>query len=225
MIACQLERARGLYYYRRMNHRSTPRVPLALRLALLTLASALLAGCLSTETTITLDRDGGGTLELSYEIDRVAWETGVFDKSDLARAIPVTEHEFAAAAQQIAGLRLRSHRTESDEQTVLISARLDFDSPDSLARFLGAESVELTMDGRSGRWRQIIAPGGGSTDEGARELAASFEGYALRFVLDPPEPVRSTNGTVVRAADAAEFSVSLSEIMTATEPLVWEVAW
>ncbi len=184
---------------------------------------ALLSGCLSTDTAITLKDNGSGSIELVYTIDRAAWETGVFDDSDLARPIPVTRHEFDDAALLIEGLTLRSHRTTETDESVVVAARLDFASVDDLRRFLGVDSLEVDVD--AGLWRQTIAPGDGTDSPQSQSLAGSLDGYELRFRLDPPRPVTSTNGEVVDGGGEATFTASFARILTAQDALVWEVRW
>lgn len=184
---------------------------------------ALFSGCLSTDTAITLKENGSGSIELAYTIDRAAWETGVFDDSDLARPIPVTRHEFDQAVLLIEGLTLRSHRTSETDESVVVTARLDFASVDDLRRFLGVDSLEVDMD--AGLWRQTVAPGEGADSPQAQALAESLAGYELRFRLDPPRSVVSTSGDVVDNGAGATFVAPFESIVEARSALVWEVRW
>ena len=204
-----------MYYYRGM-HFGRLRV-----IAVAAIMTALLSGCLSTDTTITLDENGSGSIDLVYTIDRAAWETGVFDDSDLARPVPVTRHEFDEAVVQIPGLTLRSHRTSETDESVVVSAQLSFTSLDSLRRFLGADSLEVDLE--DGLWRQTLTRGDGSDSPQARALAESLAGYQLRFSLAPPQPVTSTSGEVTDGR--ATFSLPFAEIVTARDAIVWEVRW
>lgn len=190
---------------------------------LVALAATLLSGCLSTDTAIELEADGSGSIELVYTIDRDAWETGVFDDSDLARPVPVTRHEFEEAELLVEGLTLRSHRTSEVDESVVVTARLDFASIDALRRFLGTDSLEVDLD--TGLWRQTIARGEGSDTPEARSLAESLAGYELRFRLDPPRAVTTTNGEVAANAQGATFTVPFGQIVTARNEIAWEVRW
>jgi len=194
------------------------------RLALLIpIALVALSGCLSVETSVELDEDGSGTIGLVYTIDLAAWETGVFDDSDVSRPVPVTRNEFEAAAIQIEGLRLRSHRQERDEQTVTVRALLAFDSVDDLRRLLGAST--LHVDPESGTWRQVIAPGDGADGPEALALAESLAGYTLDFSLTAPEPVTHSNGETDGDPRTSRFTLSLADVVVAQEEIVWEVRW
>ncbi len=182
-----------------------------------------LSSCLSTETTVTLRENGSGTVDFVYRIDREAWETGVFDDSDAARPIPVGRRDFDRAVLQIDGLRLRSHRISRGDDLVTVSARIDFAHLDALRALLGAVSLEVRLSEEDGLWRQVVAEGRGAPQ--AQELARSLEGYELRFELRPPRPVVSAGGQTVAGARAASFTVPLSEVAAATEPIIWEVRW
>ncbi|MFW5683935.1 MAG: hypothetical protein ACOC1I_03710 [Spirochaetota bacterium] len=199
-----------------------------LRAALLLALAPLLSGCLSSTTSITLERSGAGSLGIDYEIDHAAWETGVFDESDVARPIPVTEREFRRAAEMIDGLDLERHRVElpdrSDaEPVVRVRTRLRFDSTDALRRFLGVDSVTVEQDGGHGQFRMVVARGDGAAS--AQELARSLERYSLRFELDPPAAIVEDTGRTLEGGDRSQFDVSLADIVLAEAPIVWEVRW
>lgn len=195
------------------------------RFTLLLLFSPLLVSCLTTETEVTLRRDGSGRIDLSYEIDRGAWETGVFDDSDVARPIPVTRYEFEEAAIQIDGLELRSHRVSGSDETVTVNATVAFDSIEALRRFLGPGSLEVELSDDGGVWRQVVAEGRGAQEGGAAALAESLEEYSMSFRIDPPGQITATNGVLVGDGDAATFSVPLSDVVRATSEIVWEARW
>lgn len=208
-----------MYYYRRM--RSLPR---PVGLALLLAAVALLSGCISTETNVTLEADGSGTIDLTYLIDRDAWDTGVFDDSDAARPVPVVRAEFEQTAQMTEGLELRSHRISRGEDRVTVEARLRFDSPAALASLLGTETLEIELRDDGGSWRYLVAPGGGSTGEQAGLLADELSAYTLSFSLRAPARVEATTGET-EGERTATFTATLGEIASAREPIVWEVRW
>lgn len=201
------------------------------------LATVLLSGCLSSETTVALRDDGSGTIDLRYEIDRAAWETGVFDESDAARPIPVTRDDFHEAELLIPGIRLRSHRTGEEGDRIVVEARVLFDSIEALERFFGRGSIVIEMNGASGSWRQVLAQGvsrngpeaagSGATggDASLDALADSLDAYTLRLVLDPPSRVASTNGELLDDGDRAGFERSLGDLVRAREEIVWEVRW
>ena len=182
----------------------------------------LLTGCLSTEVSVSLRENGSGTVNLGYRIDRAAWDVGVFDDSDVARAIPVTRREFEDAVLQIEGLRLRSHRIDRGQDLVTVDVRLDFDTPEALRRLLGAEALEINP-GASGSWRQVVAEDAGVAGPGA--LAPELEPYTIRLILTPPRPVSATNGEMLRDGRAAAYTITLADIARATEAVVWEVRW
>ena len=222
MAVLTLGAALPLYYYRLMRFACPSRRAVLCPAGLLFIIP-FLAGCLSTETSVSLRTNGSGTIDLVYRIDRQAWETGVFDESNVARPIPVTHYEFEDAALRIDGLRLRSHRISLDEDLVTVSVRLDFDDPRTLQRFLGADSLDVRLDADGGHWRQTVAEDRGVAGAGA--LAQSLSVYTMQFTLDPPRPIVSTNGELLRGTDAASYSLSLADVVTATEPVVWEVSW
>lgn len=139
-------------------------------LPVLLVVFALLTGCLRSETTVELREDGSGRISVRYEIDTVAYDTGAFGSEAAGRIVPVTERDFTRAALQLDGLSLRRYRSSRDDDTVVVTAVLDFDSVSTLERFLGVGSVEVELSDSGGRWSQIIAPGR-TANEGDEALA------------------------------------------------------
>lgn len=206
-------------YYRRMDRRC-----FALRALLPAIVTALIAGCLDTSTAVTLRDDGSGSIELAYRIDAAAWDTGVFDDSDVARPVPVTKREFAQAALRIEGLRLDSHRTTREDDRVHVVARLRFDSVDALARLLGPGSLTVEQNEDGGHWRQVVAEGEGATGDSVERLAEELSSYTLTFTLETPSDIASTNGEKT-GSSTARFTVDLGTVARASEPIVWDVRW
>ena len=208
-----------MYYYRRMQT-----LPRSARCALLLAAVLALSGCLSTQTDVALDADGSGSLDLSYVVDRHAWDTGVFDDSDGARPVPITRGEFEQTAGLIEGLELRSYRISRDDERVTVDARLRFDSPTALESLLGADALEIEVGENGGSWRYLVASGDESVGEQARLLADELAAYTLSFSLRTPAPVVATTGDT-DGERTASFSATLGEVATAVQPIVWEVRW
>ncbi len=204
-----------MYYYRDMA-----------RLTLLCLCVTLtLSGCLDSETSIELERDGSGTITLSYTIDSIAWDTGAVGGEQAGRIVPVTRRDFERTAAQIEGLRLRRYRSQESEQRVEISAVLQFANTDALERFLGPDSVEVQLNESGGRWSQIIAVAREQDDDDLA-LARSLEPYSLVLRLDPPSAVRQVSrGEITPDGRIAGLELGLEEIVLATQAIVWTVEW
>jgi hypothetical protein len=206
--------SRKLYYYPHMR-----------RFSIVTLLGLLLlAGCISTETDISISSDGSGTIEIVYQVDRMTYETGVFDDGGPG-PIPLRRVDFQNAAAAVDGLRLRRYRSRTEDEIVTVTARLSFDTADALVSFIGEEYLEITSRGDRTTWRQVIIPEGLVPGEGAAALAADLEPYTISYRIDPDAPIISVSGgTLSGGDDAVEVEVTLGQMITG-DPLVLEVVW
>jgi hypothetical protein len=188
----------------------------------------LLTGCLSVDTTIALNRDGSGRLDIVYEIDSDLYDLGVFDDTDNALPIPISRDQFRETADRIPGLRLRRYGIHEEVGTVTVTARLQFDSVEALNAWYGGETsaITVTESGGESTWSQLLYPGGGSQDTIGTALGESLDGYRLTYRLEPPSDVISAGiGQVIDGGRSAIVEVSLSEIVAARTPMHWKVSW
>ena len=194
---------------------------------LVIVSGVILAGCLNVETTIDLNRDGSGRMDISYEIDADLYHLGVFDDSDVALPIPVSREDFKDTADRNPGLRLRRYRVREGDDTITVSARLRFDSVAALNEWYGSgDAVTMTQTADSTVWTQLISPGGGAAGRGSEALAESLGGYSLRFLLGTPAPITAvTGGQISDDGRTASFTISLGDIAMMEGPQYWEVRW
>ncbi len=201
------------------------------RMVIVAAFAIALSGCLSVETEISLSDDGSGRMDMVYTIDREFYELGVFDNSDMALPIPVSEAEFREAVRLHEGLRLRRYRSREEENSIVIEVRLEFESVEALSAWYGGSEEggeAITLEAAGGRtvWHQLLYPGDGADGEIAEALGESLEGYALSYTLRPPrEVVSATPGVVSSGRKEATISIGLDEIVRAVEPVFWDVRW
>jgi hypothetical protein len=198
---------------------------------LVLVALVALAGCIDVDSHVELRRDGSGRLDVIYEIDEEFYELGVFDESDAALPVPLSEADFRETVEQIDGLRLRRYRSRSEDGVITVTVRLDFESIAALDSWYSGgissgSAVEVSTQGGESTWRQLLYPGDGVDGELGEALAASLDGYTVRYALTPPDRVASsTPGAIVNGGRTAEVVVPLSEMVGASEALYWEVSW
>ena len=207
-------------------------MPRMKRSAVVLVVVLVLSGCLDVATEVELNDDGSGRIDLVYTVDQNLYELGVFDSSDVALPVPISEAEFRETARLVDGLDLRRYRMNAEERVVTVEVRMDFASVEVLSDWFGpgedetSPAVSVTSAGGQTTWRQLLIPGGGSDHDLAAALGTSLDGYSLVFRISPPRDiVSSTPGTVSDGRRRAEVRVFLSEVATATEPVYWEVRW
>lgn len=190
-------------------------------------ATALLLGCLSVETVLHIDADGSGTIELTYRIDREAYNLGVFDQDSSIRPLPVTRADFTRAATHTDGIALDRYGIEDDQELgqVIVRARIAFDSIRALNEFYapGATPFSLAAGGGRTHFTQLLIPGGGAPDS---SLADDLERYTLTFSINAPATIVTASfGDVAENGHSVTAHVTLAEIASRQTPLIWEVEW
>lgn len=195
------------------------------RLAALIFALILLSGCLTLESTIRLEDDGSGELDLTYSISEELFDYGVFDPEASRRTLPVSRSDFELAALAADGVRLVDHKIDRREGIVTVSARLTFSDSKGLASLLNVDSEDLLSSGAQTLLRQPLFPG----FEGAVDTAMVEEFWSeVRFVhrVRAPRTIEAVNlGEIVDGGREAVVDVRLIELVEVGEPVVWEVAW
>lgn len=162
---------------------------------------------------------------MSYVVDAVAFETGAFGSEEAGRIIPITERDFERAAAQLEGLSLRRYRSNETDDEIDVTAVLDFDTVETLERFLGSESLDIQLTESGGSWTQLIAPER-VADSADEALAASLEQYGIVFVVEPPgQIVTVSGGQAASDRRSARVEVGLDEIVLADQAIVWSVEW
>ena len=170
---------------------------------------------------IDLESDGSGELTMEFEFSEELYEVGVFDESDVARPIPVTRDEFEEAAL-VSGARLRRYRFSNNDGTIRVSARLSFPNLQSLQLLLGADRVSLESHEDAGEFSYRLADGVAEPSPG---LAAALDQYSIDLELRAPQEIASVSHGDISDSRTVAYSVTLEELATMREPLVWQVRW
>ncbi|TVQ24961.1 MAG: hypothetical protein EA382_07735 [Spirochaetaceae bacterium] len=185
-----------------------------------------LSGCIDVDAHVSLRDNGSGDIDLVYRIEAAAYETAVFGTGSGGRSVPVTRADFDDAAQLLPGLTVRSHRTSTEDGSVVVRVRLSFSDQQTLIGLLGPESVSIEQTGRSGTWRQIVAPANPVDPTAIATLLDALEPYHIRLRLSVGHAIESSApGTVASDRRSAEYSVSLADIAATPTDLVWTVVW
>jgi len=96
--------------------------------------------------------------------------------------LPVGKTDFERTIKRLPGLKLLSFSSKEDGNDALITAKLAFDSMETLLGFLGTGGAFSSENGQN-RLRLSLPGGGGETD-GA--FSKNFEAYTVKIGLAPP---------------------------------------
>jgi hypothetical protein len=190
------------------------------RLFVPALAVLCLCSCIGVESQILLNRDGSGTLLLSYRVSQ-------FFREDPGLPLPVSGEEFQRVVQAAPGLRLAALSQRQDEQDLYIAARIAFDRVESL-NVLG-NRLELSNTPEGSIFRQRLYPGqpaGGIPAESLGMIETFFSGYVLSFELSSPAPIRSyASGQLSEDGRSLRYQTTIAELLKQKDEVTLEVIW
>ncbi len=195
------------------------------RFAFVFLAVLSLSGCLTLESTVSLNDDGSGRLSLVYTVSEELYDYGVFDEESTRRVLPLSRRDFELSVLATDGVRLVSYDTGRRDGVVTIEAELDFSTADGLSGLLNLPSGSLVSDSGGTVFRQPLYSG----FEGAVDTEMVEEFWnEVRFVhrIAAPSRIRSVNmGEVSDNGRTAVVDIRLVELIRVGGLVVWEVAW
>lgn len=189
----------------------------------------LLASCVGIDAGVEIRSDGSGTLSLEYRISRMVESMGKLDGNEAWLPLPVGRADFERTVARVPGLTLTSFSSKETEIDLVISASLAFINPTALVTFLDATGRSTSFEGEdaSRKLTLRLAEGGGPLDPDLERLvSAVFKGYAVTLrIKTPTVPSSSSPGSVTEASRTASYQSPVADILSAKEPIQWEIAW
>lgn len=202
------------------------------KLIILLIAVIFLSSCLSVGTKITLNEEGGGTIELDYTVSPLIMNLGSLGEDDNFSPLPVSEEDFIMTAATIPGMTVENVESREDEEGVHISAVLNFESTSALSGFFAlpeeSPGIIITVGDNTTTFRYVVfqKPETAISEESMEMINAFFGDDLLTFEITPPAPIIDVNmGEIGGNGRTALFSVSISELFMREEEVVWEVRW
>jgi hypothetical protein len=186
------------------------------------LCAAALSSCIGIQSQIRLERDGSGTLQLSYRICQFLREDG-----DLP--LPVSREDFQRAVAQAPGLRLEALSQREDERDLIIEARLAFDRVESLNALGPRLGLSYTEQGGNRVFRQRLyagQPPGGLPEQSLKMAETFFQGYEVSLELSSPVPIRSYSlGQLSEDRRTLRYQTTIPELLRHKDELTLEIIW
>ena len=195
-------------------------------------AVVFLSSCISLGTKITLNDEGGGTIELDYTVSPMVMNLGSMGEDDQFSPLPVSEEDFLVTAATVPGIIVDDVSSREDEKGVHISAVVNFESTNALSQFFSlpdeSPGIIITADEETTILRYVVFenPEEPIPEESMEMINAFFSGDILSFEITPPTRVLEVNiGEISGNGRTASFSVSIPELFSGEEDVVWEVRW
>ena len=192
------------------------------RLLLPALCVAALSSCIGIQSQISFDRDGSGTVQLSYRICQ-------FLRDDPDLPLPASREDFRRAVAGAPGLRLEALSQREDEQDVTIEARLAFDRVEALNALGGQLGLSYAAQGDSRVFRQRLyagQPPGGLPEESLKMVETFFQGYEISLELSSPVPISSCSlGQLSEDRRTLRYRTTIPELLKHRDELTLEITW
>jgi hypothetical protein len=196
---------------------------------------------MGVSSTITLGRDGSGTLELIYRIPRSLESLGKLDGNEGWPTVPVGKADFERTLDRLPGIRMRSFSSKNEGKDLLNRIDLEFDRIESLARFLDATGQRVSLEQEPGARRLALTLSEGISDpdpELLSLLSSLSAGYEMEFRFSAPEeaslalysgegkPLDSfPGGNLTARGKTVSFTVPTAELLSARDGLRLEISW
>lgn len=201
------------------------------KIVILCIASVLSMSCVGIDSKMTIKDDGSGTLLLSYRVSQLVADLGTTSSEKGIVPLPLAKADFERSLQSTQGkVRLTKFERTENEKDISINVELSFDSLDAIAQvdaFHDAE-LKLSTDGTRHTFSQLIAraPAQPVTEDSLRMIDAFFDGYALTFVIEAPQPIQEfTLGSLSGDKKVLTYTTSIKDVVRTKSDLVLSAGW
>jgi len=200
----------------------------------------LLSSCLGASADITINQNGSGSITLEYQISQSLDALGRLDGNERWNTIPVGRADMERTLDRLPGMRLTSFSSREAGRNIVISARMEFDSIDTLLAFMDAsgERSSFSGDEYSRSLTFTLSEGQASSNPALNTLIQNiFEPYSIRISVNLPREGllvitdRQGNNTDVPGSEITSsgrrvhFSFPLARVLTAQEGINAEIHW
>lgn len=200
-------------------------------IAIIGLVLITITSCIGTDSAITINNDGSGTIRLSYTISKLIAHLGKLEETDTTVPLPVNREDFERTVERIPGIGFDNYKETEDEENIFITTDLSFSSIQSLNEFLkgsGEDVVSLVQDGADSVLILTVFPGReeGLPESSVEVLTDIFKDYSLNFTINVPDSIQVLNrGTQSNDGKTASLQIPISSLLSGNEPVVWEMTW
>ncbi|MDC7239508.1 MAG: hypothetical protein PQJ50_04010 [Spirochaetales bacterium] len=195
-----------------------------LRLCILLIFTVAFSSCLSLNSSVNHQRSGAGSLNLDYRLNKkaVGIQKDSVTGSNLI-PLPLNETDFQQISSAVPGITLRSFSETEDSDYVYITAALDYQSLDDLARLLGI-SIDYEYEGTRGTMTLRIYESDSPVDSNTMAVLDSvFADDSLEFEFTLPAAVDSSNYGTINGRTVS-YKVNLPDIYR-QDDFIWTMEW
>ncbi|GHV85901.1 hypothetical protein AGMMS50230_15090 [Spirochaetia bacterium] len=195
----------------------------------------LIVSCIGVSSSIELNGDGSGKLQLEYRLAGELEDLGKLDGNEKWLPVPVGRADMERTVSRTAGLKLLSYTVREEGKDRIYRSELSFTSPEALTAFFGAGEFRPDIPGRK---LSITFAGSQPADkEWSLVVKDSLQGYSFSLSLKVPGTAAYTwfdkagnktavfPGTCSTSGQKLEYTVSMADLVLMETPLSMEVRW
>jgi len=191
----------------------------------------LFTSCIGIEGEINVNADGSGSLSMSYRISKLIAHLGQLEENGQFTPLPVNQEDFARTIESSRGIELTGFQESENEQDVLITADLSFESINSLNSFFmyGENNAVMLEERDSGTVFTYYLYSGRETVPEQRQLdilSTIFKDYSINLKINAPAEIKSVNrGDISGDGRVASLTLSMPDIISSENEIFWQVIW
>ena len=168
---------------------------------------------------------------MSYKVSKLLAHLGELEENDQFIPLPVNEEDFERTIERSRGLELKDFQLSENEQDVLITSDLTFESIEDLNSFFSSgENNAVVLEERNGE--NIFTYYLYSASEAVPEerhmeiLSTIFEDYTINLKINAPEEIQAVNmGDISGDPRSASLTAAVPDIISSENEVLWQVIW
>ena len=152
--------------------------------AILIPLALIMTSCLGVKADIVFNSDNSGTITVEYRISSSLESLGKQDGNAIYPPLPVGRTDMERTVARLPGMKLNSWVSRDDGKDKVITARLQFPNPQTLALFLDASGGKAVYTGGSKNRITLLMGEGGRNQNDFDELVRQvFSGYSFAISM------------------------------------------
>lgn len=186
----------------------------------------LFSSCLTIESDMQLNRDGSGTINIVYFLDKTLKDISFYEGREIP-PLNLSENYIRSLLGGREDIRYRDYKTSEDELNYIVDVTFDFDNVNALNSIFPEENaVSLDLGKNETLFSQGIYSESLSISDETQEIFKEIYGRNyFKFIVRVPKDIIGVDGGKKISDREAVFSESFLDIITASGSKSWSVRW
>lgn len=191
-------------------------------------AIMLLTSCLTINSDLEINKNGGGSLKMVYSLDKGLNDISNLEDEDNIVPLNLSENYIKEVIAGREDISYRDYHITYEKDLYNISVTFDFDTIEGLNSILPDDNrITIENSGDSTIFTQIIVKSAEDeiTEDSAKIFKDIFKEHTFSLRVKTPEEIKDvSNGSIV-SKRVAIYSESFIDIVTDPEKKLWTIRW